>query len=69
MATWLIKIAVGKHCRDETHRVPQVQGPLGEVKPLCPALGCIALLGEVTVQRELGELEVANNGYCSNPRS
>ena len=33
-----------------------------EVKPLRPTSGCIALLGEVTVQGELGELEVANNG-------
>ena len=44
------------------HGITQVQGPLGEVKPLRPASSCIALLGELTVQGELLELEVANNG-------
>ena len=34
-------------------------GPSREVKPLRPALSCIALFGEVTVQGELVELEVA----------
>ena len=33
-------------------------GPSWRGKPLHPALGCIALLGEVTVQGELVELEV-----------
>ena len=41
------------------HDVTQVQGPLGEVKPLRPASVVLHCLERFTVQGELGELEVA----------
>ena len=42
-------------------------GPSWRGKTPTSCLGCIALLAEVTVQGELRELEVANNGYRSLP--
>ena len=42
-----------------THGITQVQGPLGEVKPLRPAFGVLHCLERFTVQGELVELEVA----------
>ena len=47
------------HTAGRRHTIYPGSGPSGEVKPLRPAMSCIALLGEVTVQSELGELEVA----------
>ena len=58
----LAELAAGRHGREETHGVTQFQGPLGEVKPLRPALVyCTAW--RVHSTRELRELEVAANGY------
>ena len=59
----LVGLGEELHCRDES-RVSQVQGPLGEVKPLRPASGVLHGLEKFTVQEELGELGVSNNGYC-----
>ena len=39
-------------------------GPSKGGKTPTSCLWCIALLGEVTVQEELVELKVSNNGYC-----
>ena len=61
-ATALVEIDVGRHCRDEHTMLPRFRALL-ESKTPTSYLGCIVLLGEVTVQGELGELEVANNGY------
>ena len=61
-ATVLAELAAGRHCREEHTMFTQVQGPLGEVKPLRPALVyCTAW--RVYSTGELRELKVANNGY------
>ena len=53
----LVGLVGGEHCREGTHGITQVQGPLVEVKPLRPAwLYC---LWRFSVQRELVELWVA----------
>ena len=54
----LAEIAAGRHGREKTHGVTQVQGPLGEVKPLRPALVyCTAW--RVHSTGELRELKLA----------
>ena len=62
MTTVLAGAGEGQHCREETRGLTQVQGPLREVKPLRPACGVLHCLKRVTVQGELGELGVSNNG-------
>ena len=58
----LDELAAGRHCREEHAMFTQVQGPLGEVKPLRPPLvHCTAW--RVHSTRELRELEVAAYGY------
>ena len=48
-----------QHCREETHGLTQVQGPLREVKPLRSAYDVLHCLERFTVQGELEELGVA----------
>ena len=58
----LAELAAGRYYREEHTIFTQVQGPLGEVKPLRPALVyCTAW--RVHSTRELRELEVAIHGY------
>ena len=55
----------GAALQRRTRGITQVQGPLGEVKPLRPASVVLHCLERFTVQEELGELGVSNNGYYS----
>ena len=64
MTTVLAEVEGERHCRKEALSLTQVQGPLREVKPLRPACGVLHSLEKFTVQEELGELGVSNNGYC-----
>ena len=61
-ATVLVGFGEGLHCREETHGVTQVQGPLREVQPLQPACGVLHCLERFIVQGELVELGGGYNG-------
>ena len=53
------RVRRGTALQRRTHGITQVQGPLGEVKPLRPAFGVLHCLERFTVQGELVDLEVA----------
>ena len=50
----LAELGVGRQCREETHGITQVQGPLGEVKPLRPALIVLHCLERLQYKESLG---------------
>ena len=56
------RVRRGAALQRRTHDVTQVQGPLVEVKPLRPALSCIALLGEVHSTRRACRARGGYNG-------
>ena len=73
----LVEIAMGRHCRDETHDVTQVQGPLGEVKPLRPALVVLHCLQRLQYKESFGSsrwltmaiatLQAKKKNFCEPP--
>ena len=54
----------GENTAERWHSVLPRFRALERGKTPTSCLWCIALLGEVTVQEELAELKVSNNGYC-----